>query len=266
MTLEIDILTLFPAMLEGPLDGEHPGPDPGARPGRDPGPRPARVGARAASLGRRPAVRRRRRDDHPARAGCRRAGARSAGPDSTVILLDPGGEPFRQARASDLAVARPPHPRLSALRGSRRADPGDGRSGAVDRRLRADRRRAAGARRGRCDPAPPARARSTPSRPSRSRSPTASSSIPQYTRPADFDGRGVPAILTSGDHAAVRRWRHREAIRRTLERRPDLLLERSWTPFERTLLDELRAEADERGRRLTGLRRGRLLYSAVGRP
>ncbi len=46
---------------------------------------------------------------------------------------------------------------------------------------------------------------------------------PQYTRPAEFEGASVPAILSSGDHGAVRRWRRREALRRTLERRPDLL-------------------------------------------
>ena len=56
----------------------------------------------------------------------------------------------------------------------------------------------------------------------------------------------MPPILVSGDHGAVRRWRHREAIRRTLERRPDLLVERAWTPFERTLLDEIEADAASR--------------------
>src|SRR3954453_1520865 len=45
---------------------------------------------------------------------------------------------------------------------------------------------------------------------------------PQYTRPAVFRGEGVPAILTSGDHAAVARWRHEQAIQRTRVRRPDL--------------------------------------------
>ena len=46
---------------------------------------------------------------------------------------------------------------------------------------------------------------------------------PQYTRPADYHGMRVPDVLASGDHAAVARWRRREALRRTLERRPDLL-------------------------------------------
>jgi len=45
---------------------------------------------------------------------------------------------------------------------------------------------------------------------------------PQYTRPAEFEGRGIPEILTSGDHAKVAKWRHEEAERLTQERRPDL--------------------------------------------
>jgi tRNA (guanine37-N1)-methyltransferase len=46
---------------------------------------------------------------------------------------------------------------------------------------------------------------------------------PQYTRPSEFRGLEVPAILLSGNHAAVARWRRKEALRRTLERRPQLL-------------------------------------------
>jgi tRNA (guanine37-N1)-methyltransferase len=45
---------------------------------------------------------------------------------------------------------------------------------------------------------------------------------PHYTRPQEFEGRGIPAILTSGDHAKVAAWRHAEAERLTRERRPDL--------------------------------------------
>ena len=59
---------------------------------------------------------------------------------------------------------------------------------------------------------------------------------PQYTRPALFGGEGVPEILTSGDHDAVRRWRLRESLRRTLERRPDLLEGRPFNPEEARLL------------------------------
>jgi tRNA (guanine37-N1)-methyltransferase len=46
---------------------------------------------------------------------------------------------------------------------------------------------------------------------------------PQFTRPPSFRGRDVPAILTSGDHGAVARWREEQARARTRERRPDLL-------------------------------------------
>jgi tRNA (guanine37-N1)-methyltransferase len=45
---------------------------------------------------------------------------------------------------------------------------------------------------------------------------------PQYTRPAEFRGKAVPSVLTSGNHAAVERWRREEARKRTLARRPDL--------------------------------------------
>jgi tRNA (guanine37-N1)-methyltransferase len=45
---------------------------------------------------------------------------------------------------------------------------------------------------------------------------------PQYTRPAVFEGRGIPEVLTSGDHAKVAAWRRAEAERLTRERRPDL--------------------------------------------
>lgn len=46
---------------------------------------------------------------------------------------------------------------------------------------------------------------------------------PHYTRPAEWEGRGIPPVLTSGDHGAIARWRRGEAERLTRERRPDLL-------------------------------------------
>jgi tRNA (guanine37-N1)-methyltransferase len=46
---------------------------------------------------------------------------------------------------------------------------------------------------------------------------------PHYTRPEEFQGRRVPAVLLSGDHAAIARWRHEQALQRTRARRPDLL-------------------------------------------
>ena len=46
--------------------------------------------------------------------------------------------------------------------------------------------------------------------------------FPQYTRPADFRGMGVPEVLLSGDHAAIAKWRHEQQIEKTQQRRPDL--------------------------------------------
>ena len=46
---------------------------------------------------------------------------------------------------------------------------------------------------------------------------------PHYTRPQEWEGREIPAILTSGNHGAIEKWRHQEAVRLTRERRPDLL-------------------------------------------
>ena len=59
---------------------------------------------------------------------------------------------------------------------------------------------------------------------------------PQYTRPPEFEGRKVPAVLVSGDHASIAKWRRAEAIRRTAERRPDLLERADLTPAERARL------------------------------
>jgi tRNA (guanine37-N1)-methyltransferase len=66
--------------------------------------------------------------------------------------------------------------------------------------------------------------------------------FPQYTRPESFAGLDVPAILRSGHHAAVERWRRREALRRTLRRRPDLLDTAPLSADDRVALDELRAD------------------------
>jgi tRNA (guanine37-N1)-methyltransferase len=59
---------------------------------------------------------------------------------------------------------------------------------------------------------------------------------PQYTRPPEFEGRKVPSVLVSGDHGAIAKWRRTESIRRTAERRPDLLAEAKLTPGERARL------------------------------
>ncbi len=62
---------------------------------------------------------------------------------------------------------------------------------------------------------------------------------PHYTRPEEFRGRHVPSVLLSGDHALIATWRRREALRQTLERRPDLLDAAPLTPEDRRLLAEL---------------------------
>jgi tRNA (guanine37-N1)-methyltransferase len=61
---------------------------------------------------------------------------------------------------------------------------------------------------------------------------------PHYTRPEVWDGRTVPAVLLGGNHAAIRRWRLMQALGRTWQRRPDLLVRRGMTPDERALLEE----------------------------
>ena len=70
---------------------------------------------------------------------------------------------------------------------------------------------------------------------------------PQYTRPADWRGRGVPAVLTSGHHAEVEKWRRAEALRRTLQRRPDLAAGlrglHQWTKDELEIWNEFERRA-----------------------
>ncbi len=61
---------------------------------------------------------------------------------------------------------------------------------------------------------------------------------PQYTRPASYRGLEVPPILLSGNHAAVASWRREQALRRTLERRPELLERAELTDKERALVRE----------------------------
>ncbi len=75
---------------------------------------------------------------------------------------------------------------------------------------------------------------------------------PHYTRPPTLDGRAVPAVLSSGDHAAIERWRLQQALGRTWLRRPELLERRGMNDEERALLEEFkieRARAHESNRR-----------------
>lgn len=65
---------------------------------------------------------------------------------------------------------------------------------------------------------------------------------PHYTRPIEFQGMTVPAVLRSGNHALIAEWRLEQALRRTLQRRPDLLAGRALTPEESRLLQKIRQE------------------------
>lgn len=72
---------------------------------------------------------------------------------------------------------------------------------------------------------------------------------PQYTRPAEYRGMGVPPVLLSGHHRNIERWRRREALARTLERRPDLLADVTLDPEDEALLKELLDARPERSER-----------------
>jgi tRNA (guanine37-N1)-methyltransferase len=61
---------------------------------------------------------------------------------------------------------------------------------------------------------------------------------PHYTRPETYRGVEVPAVLLSGDHGAISRWRRAQALRRTLDRRPDLLCWQGLSEEDRRLLSE----------------------------
>jgi tRNA (guanine37-N1)-methyltransferase len=165
------------------------------------------------------------------------------GPDMTAILLDPAGEVFRQARAAELA--RHAHLVLVCPRYE-----------GVDDRIRdlVDLELSIGdyVLTGGELPAlvvVDAVIRLLPG--AIDAASTAEESFadglleyPQYTRPAEFRGRGVPEVLAGGNHEAVRRWRLEASLRRTLERRPDLLEGRPASPEERRILEAIRAEAE----------------------
>jgi tRNA (guanine37-N1)-methyltransferase len=220
MTLEIDVVTLFPAMFDGPLAQSIPGRI------QEQGLASIRIhDLRDWGMGRHRSV-----DDAPYGGGAgmilRPEPVADAvdslrRPESVVILLDPGGEVFRQARAVDLAAGS--HlvficPRYEG----------------VDERIRSlvDLEVSIGdyVLTGGELPALvviDAVIRLLPG--AIEAASTVEESFadglleyPQYTRPAVFRGMDVPAILTSGDHGAVARWRHEQAIERTRRRRPDL--------------------------------------------
>lgn len=66
---------------------------------------------------------------------------------------------------------------------------------------------------------------------------------PQYTRPYEYRGMTVPDILMSGHHENIRKWRLKESLRKTYQRRPDLLEQYSFTEEERLILENIKAEA-----------------------
>ena len=221
MTLEIEVLTLFPAMVAAPLAESIPGRI------QEQGLATVRIhDLREWGLGRHRAV-----DDSPYGGGAGMvmrvepvvaAIEAVRRPDSTVILLDPIGEVFRHDRAVDLATRS--HlvfvcPRYEG----------------VDERIRqfVDLELSIGdyVLTGGELPALvviDAVIRLLPGAIQDASTVEESFSAglleyPQYTRPPSFRGLDVPAILTSGDHGAVAAWRAAESRRRTAERRPDLL-------------------------------------------
>jgi len=221
VTLEIDVVCLFPGMLEGPLSESIPGRI------RERGLAEIRIhDLRQWGLGRHRSV-----DDAPYGGGAGMvlrpepvAAALDAlrRPESTAILVDPGGELFRQARAVDLATR--PHlilvcPRYEGI-DERIRDLVDLELSIGDYVLTGGELAAL--------VVVDAVTRLLPGAIDDASTVEESFSAglleyPQYTRPAEFRGTGVPDILVSGHHAAVRRWRHDAAVARTKARRPDLL-------------------------------------------
>lgn len=65
---------------------------------------------------------------------------------------------------------------------------------------------------------------------------------PHYTRPADYQGMQVPEVLLQGNHAKIDLWRKKQSIKRTYERRPDLIKAASLTESETSLLNEIKNE------------------------
>jgi tRNA (guanine37-N1)-methyltransferase len=69
---------------------------------------------------------------------------------------------------------------------------------------------------------------------------------PHYTRPEVFEGRPVPPVLLSGDHAEIARWRYKQALARTVERRPDLIAALELSESQRRVLDEVLAARESK--------------------
>ncbi len=67
---------------------------------------------------------------------------------------------------------------------------------------------------------------------------------PQYTRPPEFRGWRIPDVLLSGHHAEIKKWRRRESLKRTMQRRPDILEKADLDEADRQLLDQIEREDD----------------------
>lgn len=72
---------------------------------------------------------------------------------------------------------------------------------------------------------------------------------PQYTRPREYKGMSVPEVLVSGNHAKIEEWKLKESLRKTVQRRPDLLEKRTLSNKEKQLLQEIYAEEQEEASR-----------------
>lgn len=68
---------------------------------------------------------------------------------------------------------------------------------------------------------------------------------PHYTRPEHYRGWSVPGVLLSGKHSEIKRWRKKQAIRTTMENRPDLLEKYALSDDDRKLLDEIKEDSNE---------------------
>ena len=69
---------------------------------------------------------------------------------------------------------------------------------------------------------------------------------PQYTRPAEYKGMKVPEVLTNGNHKLIEEWQLKESLRRTYQRRPDLLETLEWTPQMTKFLEEIKKEEQKK--------------------
>ncbi|MBI4011160.1 MAG: tRNA (guanosine(37)-N1)-methyltransferase TrmD [Candidatus Rokubacteria bacterium] len=241
--MRIDVVTLFPQTFVGPL-GESM-----LRVAQDKG----AVEIRVADLREYTEGRHRVADDYPFGGGggmilkpepLFRAVEALRGPDSRVVLLCPQGPTFMQATAARLARA----PHLVLLCGHYEGVDERVRRHLVDEALSIGDYVLTGGELPALvvmdavvrllpgvlgDPGAPAKDSFAGGR----------LDYPQYTRPAEFRGYGVPEVLLSGDHERIARWRRREALRRTVERRPDLLAAVPPTDEEARWLAELRHES-----------------------